>query len=123
MMTTLKKILAAIFVSITWINIAVAQSIDVVPVDRTILKIRTQTNSAAILYDPPNQSVLGCNINPVVSDKWLVIDWSGNKTNAKAMYATVMTAFVLNKPFGFAAGQCNSFAGGVPQAARIDIGQ
>ena len=100
-------------------QLAVAESI---PRTRTVTAIHTYNDWAAIRFDPPYDNSLGCLGDSVAVDTSVVIDW-GTDSERKAMFASVLAAYMGAKQIGFGINVCSpKFGGGVPLVYRVDLG-
>jgi hypothetical protein len=95
---------------------------DNVPKDRTIVRVQTYSDWAAVQYDPPFANNVGCG-GGAFADRAAVVTWGSNPDN-KAMYAALIAAHVAGKPVGFGISNCyTGYGGGVPLIYRVDLEQ
>ena len=83
--------------------------------DRTITLVGSYADIAYVIFTPAVPNLEGC---PYTAGDEVVIDWSTNP-NAKAMYATVLAAYLAGRKVGFGVSGC--YQGGAPLAYRVDV--
>jgi hypothetical protein len=83
--------------------------------DRTITLVGSYANAAYVMFTPAVPNLEGC---PYTAGDEVVIDW-GTDPNAKAMYATVLAAYMAGRKVGFGVSGC--YQGGAPLAYRVDV--
>jgi hypothetical protein len=83
--------------------------------DRTIALVGSYADAAYVIFTPAVPNLEGC---PYTVGDEVVIDWSTNP-NAKAMYATVLAAYLAGRKVGFGVSAC--YQGGAPPAYRADM--
>ena len=77
----------------------------------------TYENFACIVFTPAIPNLENC---PYLNADQVIIDWTSHP-NAKAMYATVLAAYVAGRKVGFGVNGC--YPASAPLAYRVDVAQ
>ena len=91
---------------------------DNIPVDRTVVMIRTYENYAVVAFSPPFANNLGCAGSPANSHAAILFDTVPDK---KAQLASVMMAMSLKQKIGLGISGCFAWGGGIPKVYRVDL--
>jgi hypothetical protein len=83
-----------------------------------VTAIFTYSTAAAVRYEPAYSNAEGCAGS--LADNTVIIDWSSNP-DVKAMYATVLTAYLTGREVAFGLSGCHPWGGGTPLAYRADL--
>ncbi len=94
---------------------------DNVPVDRTVVLIRTYDKLAVIKFSPAFANNLGCGGGSTATTH-AAIFWD-NDSDKKVKFASVLMAMSLNLRIGLGISGCFGVFGGIPIVYRVDVAE
>ncbi len=95
-----------------------AWAADSIPLNRTVVSIRTYDNYAVVRFSPEFTNNLACGGGGQNTHVAIFFDTNPDK---KAQLATVMMAMSLKKKIGFGINGCFGWGGGIPTVYRVDV--
>ncbi|MCW8877828.1 MAG: hypothetical protein OQK04_03345 [Kangiellaceae bacterium] len=86
---------------------------------KKITEIHVYSTSASIKFTPADSANYGCSGNSQGSS--VIISWAGNE-DMKAMYSTILAAYMAGKTVGFGVQGClNGYFNETPLIYRVDL--